>query len=120
MKIASAALAIALALGPFAGALGQSKTAGDLQAYCARPIGDELKSHCYSYIDGFADALYVDRRPDKNICVPQEANARQMAQVFSRWAAENPQLHHLSGADGLFLALLDAFPCRRGGAAPAL
>lgn len=112
MKIALAVLAVALTLGPVLDASGQGMTTGDLQAYCGRSIGDELKSHCYSYIDGFADALYVDGRPDKSVCIPQQANARQMAQVFTKWASENPQLHHLPSAQGLFLALLHAFPCR--------
>ncbi len=96
-----------------ADAVANGKTVADLADYCARPVSSDLKSHCYSYIDGFADALFIDRRPDKSICIPQQANAKQMALVFLRWAERNPQLHHVPGADGLFLSLFEAFPCRR-------
>ena len=64
---------------------------------------------CLSYVRGFAEGhAYSGGRI---YCLPTGVTFEQLILVFRKWAAANPEDHHMPAAAGLARSIRLAFPC---------
>jgi Rap1a immunity proteins len=63
---------------------------------------------CSSYIDGFTDGL--DFRSRNSVCVTG-ATLGTMSRIYVAYMQKNPKLLDLYKSVGLYMALLDSYPC---------
>jgi Rap1a immunity proteins len=76
-----------------------------------------LALYCASYISGFLDATSLtsfSTKGQKNICTPDQGIANdQAARILVKYLRENPELLHQSGRTSVYVALVQAFPCKK-------
>ncbi len=73
---------------------------------------------CIGYIRGFVaghDALGASHGEKYAFCTEKVRSVEQYMRVFSKWADDNPEQLHLVAPLTLFLALREAFPCKKKG-----
>lgn len=69
---------------------------------------------CAAYLSGFIDmhSWAIHRGAKTGICIPADGISNEQAmRVFIAWAERNPKELHQSARLGVYLALVDAFPC---------
>jgi hypothetical protein len=62
------------------------------------------------YIGGVADSL-----DDELFCIPTTANLGQLRDIVQKFLADNPNIRHRHGAALVAVALMEVFPCKKGG-----
>lgn len=73
---------------------------------------------CMGFIEGVIDSDTIAHTDNsghptgRNLCVPAEASARQLAKVLVKYGDDHPQLLHLPAAMLVLLAMRDSFPCQ--------
>lgn len=76
-----------------------------------------LALYCASYISGFLDATSLtsfSTNGEKNICTPDQGIANDQAvRILVKYLRENPEVLHQSGRTSLYVALAQAFPCKK-------
>jgi hypothetical protein len=76
--------------------------------------------YCAGYFDGVLESqsmLFAIDKQDhvqgrRRYCRPEEATNGQVMKVVKKWLDNNPEKLHCAGETVIFLALVDAFPCR--------
>ena len=114
----------------FLAVLGVSDTAwaeydlpGNVQDYvsaCQRyehPTNEDLMN--FSYCGGTVQGVIVTISAIKDLgfakgpCVPTNTTRGQIIQAFLNWAKDDPKRWQLSGAHGIFIAILETWPCKK-------
>jgi hypothetical protein len=57
----------------------------------------------------------VDSYDEELFCIPRNANAGQLRDVVQQYLARNPKDRHLHGGALVAIALMDVYPCKKGG-----
>jgi hypothetical protein len=90
-------------------------TIGSMKMNCELPIGNPIKTFCFSYISGVMDVLIHYNLTHKGettySCFPEGTTPRQGAAILVKWANENPEQHHKLAIFGITHSLQKAYPC---------
>ena len=71
---------------------------------------------CMRYARGLADGLMLWRIVDPQsakVCIPELADAQQLAEVGKKFFRENPKEQHVTAGELLSFAFRDAWPCEK-------
>jgi len=75
------------------------------------------ETQCLSYVLGVWDGLVVAGTAAKtksDICSPKRVSARQLADIFVKYARASHEVRHMSGRVLIVASFMGAFPCRDG------
>jgi hypothetical protein len=90
-------------------------TIGSMKINCESPIGNPMKTFCFSYMSGVMDVLiHYNLTYKENTtysCFPEGVTPRQGAAIFVKWANKNPEQHHKLAVFGVTRSLEKAFTC---------
>lgn len=99
----------------------QQLTAEDLLFTCAASsltrVGRERRSYCAGFVSGVEETMRLRQQQlspetDSGVCVPAGTTARNLADVFIRYASQRKADLTQPAASLVITALQDAFPCR--------
>ena len=79
--------------------------------------GRERRSYCAGFISGVEEAVRLQQTAHGSsglqVCMPTGITSRQLADVYSRFAGQNPAFTGKPAAEAVLGALQNAFPCPR-------
>jgi hypothetical protein len=71
---------------------------------------------CIGYVQGFTDSIAIAQTVSGNrltVCLPKDGVViDQSVRVFVKYLRDNPKILHESGRVSLYVALVQAFPCK--------
>ena len=107
-------LALVVSLVP---ATAAEKRADDVLRECT-DSDSAMRLSCLAYMSGFMDGIELGQAGSSSemqrICLPDEGvSAEQARRVVVKWLQDHPKNLHESGRIQVFLAMADAFPCRK-------
>jgi len=102
-------------------ASGHFYNTGRLLEKCEKGFGPpenvSYQNDCVAYISGVSDAIEIttDKHPNILICLPDKVNNIQLARVVLKYLKKHPKLLNYRASDEVFMALVNAFPCKKDG-----
>jgi hypothetical protein len=100
-----------------AGNAAWATTTGQLLRMCkANPRSADYRK-CMVYLSGIRDA-YLFERSLKNdriklLCAPTTLSVHQVKQAYLRYLKKHPDYLNYEAASYVYIALIDAYPCKR-------
>lgn len=125
MKLMLGAIAVLLPAAAFAGMTGD-----ELLRVCSAPAESVEHRDCAPYIQGAIDAAAVtarsfavdrggDRVDQRLFCIGRDEPADSVVLAVMRYLENHPENRASSAASNAILAMIDAYPCPKGGNALA-
>jgi hypothetical protein len=79
-----------------------------LHSYFQGTVSD--RQFALGYVGGVVDAL-----DDELFCIPSKANLGQLRDIVQQFLTNNPSVRQQHGAALVAVALMEVFPCKKGG-----
>jgi hypothetical protein len=70
------------------------------------------------YVLGIVDYAFADSSVSPNVCVPDATQIRQLVEVTFKYLKAHPERRQEPASSVVSAALLETFPCRKGGSKP--
>jgi hypothetical protein len=88
----------------------------DLKEYCDGSRGSAKWALCYGYVLGTVQA-YDNDPTRKNVlfCIPEEVVMDQILALTRNYLSAHPEQLHYAGNSSVLGAMMNAFPCKKGG-----
>jgi hypothetical protein len=90
-------------------------TAGKMLSLCESDSTEDTHK-CMMFLAGIHDAhealINWKLLKDRNHCIPENVTTQQLLKVYIKYAADYPEVHHLSASSATLRIYNEAFPCK--------
>ncbi|EEE43916.2 Rap1a/Tai family immunity protein [Roseibium alexandrii] len=84
----------------------------ELFEVCLNPNEGQNRAICMSYVSAVVDSRnLIKTESGLRLCVPERTPIKQLIKSALIWMNDQPRIGGLSGAEAVFFALKDKYPC---------